>query len=229
MASLDKDLKDAFTKISRGAEVAEVHQGSILEVMKQLGLKEADRSGICWELCRRWVQRVLEVQGSPLRPGDSVYEIIMGKPLDESDIFPKPDQDYMKKLIAEHASTNRSDVAGNFNVAGATKGASIERTRSCFRFTVLRDREAVIEHIYKNPGCFIFVFEQRTGGGHASAFALGDGRLLFFDPNMGEFHVPADSAGTRKGFLDWYKSYWGRYYKAGYTKGDRVLTRYTAS
>src|SRR5262245_35580806 len=210
--SLDQDLLNSFQAILPStphemalagrkkcrAHVERIDQGAILNVQKhQLG----EVPGVCWELCRRWVHARLGLNGE-FKRGETVL-----------DIFPT-DGAELAKLVADHQARRDAGVEGNFEVRGAKIAGSTERARGCCSFTVLRDREAVIEHMYLNPGVYIFGFAGRGQGaaGHAVAFDVAGGHLYLMDPNFGEFTLEAGDAGTRKQFKAWWRNYWGKYY-----------------
>jgi hypothetical protein len=223
---VDAGLKRSFEAIADGAVVHEVNQAGLLQVAKAVGVEEDQRSGICWELCRRWVQAVLGADGRLFQVGHTVYEVYTGNDpdLDARNVS----KDYLLRLIKDHASRNLARVDGNYQVAGVVRGAATRRDATCSRFTVLRSRVDVIEHLYQNPGAYLFTFTGGgdDGGGHAFAFEVTSRHILFFDPNLAEFFVPTSDKTTRERFLHWYRQFWGHYYKTEYTRGERELTQY---
>jgi hypothetical protein len=208
MASLDNDLSVSFKQNGR---INVVSQGNYLDQCQRMGIREADRNGICWELCRRWVKLRLN-----LLPEDSdVYSLF---PINQADIL---------ELIQTHAAHNQAGVDANYQIGGAQRlGTAKRKWGGLFRLKAkgLKSRAAVIDHLYNDPGLYIYGFYKN--GGHAVAFHITDQQIAFFDPNFGEFIMHRADQGAQTFFKAWFSQFWGRYYKKDHTRGDRELTKY---
>lgn len=220
--ALEQGLKNKFMAISKGSNyIEDIDQGAMLNYAKQLGVDRKDVGGVCWELCRRWIAAFL--RGGYVT-GETASYICTG--IDPTSGGYGLDPKYMQELVNQHAKT-RNNVDGNYDIKDMSRQESTERTRSCCQFTVLRTRADVLNHIYKNPGVYVYTFTDTGTSGHAVAFALTGERIVFFDPNFGEFTVDGSTKTERDKFLGWWKEFWGRYYKADFHKGERKLVRYT--
>jgi Yersinia/Haemophilus virulence surface antigen len=104
------------------------------------------------------------------------------------------------------------------------------------KFKGLRTRRAVIDHVLNVPGAYIYVVDAAKGGGHAFGFnTINRQDVLFFDPNLGEWHFQQESDDKIREFWD---DFWGgnqtyfngkQSYKDAYHKGGRELWRYSVA
>jgi hypothetical protein len=193
-------------------------QGVILRLATEGGMAQANRGGVCWEVCRRWVRH--RVRGT-WTAGDTVFQIL--SPI-RAGTSTQLDEGALRELIAAHAARNQAGVDANYAIDDLTRHATQYRTYGgCFNSAQgLKSRDAVLKVLFETPGAYIHAIAVKDGGGHAIAFDTTTAPYAFMDPNSGEGIFP--TADTFKAF---YKDYYGEVYKALYAKGDRELTRYT--
>jgi hypothetical protein len=169
------------------------------EMLKGAGIPEKEIEGVCFELSRRWVYAVL-VAGDDFDPGNFQklhYEMNKGD---------------VEDLIRLH-KTRASVDSANFVVDGAKTDELVTRRRkgkkpALFRHVVLRDREAVLQHMWKNPGVYLYGFKGQ-GGGHAVGFEFKqDHRIRFFDPNLGLYEIPLWSEDALDSMRKFFKYVW---------------------
>lgn len=172
-----------------------------------------DARGVCLEACRRWVKAALE--GS-LVPGETVYDII--------------GSDTIQELLESHKKRNNKSEKGmkefDLTLTKREGGGPFKK------FTGLRTRQDVIDHVLTVPGAYIYVVDASKGG-HAFAFSsLNKDHLLFFDPNMGEWELTGE---TLPSIRSWWHDFWEGTefyfkgfvsYKKEYHKGGRELWQY---
>jgi hypothetical protein len=167
---------------------------------RAIRLRIVDESGgICWELCRRWAVGVLS--STPQTPFDSktfadrMLEIRYAE---------------LVKLVLKHNARSNPQVQANFDIETLSRVKNQDKKRTgIFWFSGLRDREAVIQHMYKNLGVYTFMFGTGGSGGHAVSFEVSKRIIRFFDPNLGLFDTPDAEGETKKKFLEWYSWLWG--------------------
>ena len=190
-----------------------VSQGAIL---KYAG---SDSEGVCLTLCRRWIKAQMTDAW-----------------VSEETVYALTAQNILQDVLAEQA------VAGKMkdhDVEGLQHSISAQRTGGGLRkFAGLRTREDVITHVLATNGAYIYVAKEKNGGGHAFAFdSRHQNRLIFFDPNQGEWEI-ADESQAR--VLNWWKEFWdasgtngggnvirGKIdYKTSFHNGQRELWKY---
>lgn len=196
-----------------GGSWSPADQGTILGLAVKSGMDAAKRSGVCWEVSRRWVQARLL---GTWRANETIYEIL--SPTKGFDL----DNEKLEELIRVHAARNNAGVADNYRVDGLVNHATLYRTYSCFGASGLKSRAAVLKVLFETPGAYIFAFIAAKGGGHAIAFDTTSAPYAIIDPNSGD-----GTFTTEANFKAFFTAYYGEAYKEEYTKGERELTRYT--
>lgn len=189
-------------------------QAAILALAAKTGMESAKRSGVCWEVCRRWVRARLAGTWTH----DTIYEIL--SPSKGFEI----DTESMEELIRTHAGRNTKGVAENYTIDGLTNHKTLYRTYSGFVASGLKSRAAVLKVIFNTPGAYIFAFLANVGGGHAIAFDTTSLPYAIMDPNSGDGTFP-----SKEDFISFFTSYYGELYKTEYTGGERELTRYSVT
>ncbi|WCD77774.1 YopT-type cysteine protease domain-containing protein [Pseudomonas sp. TUM22785] len=172
-----------------------------------------DARGVCLEACRRWVRAVL---AGHLTPGETIYDIIGPETIQE--------------LLESHRQRNKKS---DNNMEGFGLTVTKREGGGPFKkFTGLRTRQDVIDHVLAVPGAYIYVVDGADGG-HAMAFSsLDRDHVLFLDPNVGEWElINEDQVSIRS----WWKDFWAGKgaefeglvsYKKEYHKGGRELWQY---
>jgi len=175
-----------------------------------------DAAGVCLEACRRWVKAALEDR---FQAGDTVYDIMNPGTLGE--------------LLTAHKKRNNKTEKG---MEGFDLSVTARTGGGLAKFKGLRTREAVIDHVLTVPGVYIYVVDKPKGGGHAFGFNTVDrAKVIFFDPNLGEWLFEGESDAAMKTF---WGDFWGgkasyfvgkESYKDAYHKGGRELWRYSVA
>ncbi|MCU9947736.1 YopT-type cysteine protease domain-containing protein [Pseudomonas sp. PDM13] len=178
-------------------ERTKVSQSSALKIT------ENDAQGVCLEACRRWVKAALE---GTLVPSETIYDII--------------GRDTIKELLKTHQTRNNKSEKSmedfGLTVTKREGGGPFKK------FTGLRTRQDVIDHVLTVPGAYIYVVDS-TDGGHAFAFSsIKKDQLLFMDPNLGEWLIVDES---QPSIRSWWHDFWA-VYKSEYHKGGRELWQY---
>jgi len=181
----------------------------------------SDALGVCLQACRQWVNAKLT---NNWELGETVYTFFQ--------------EENIGDLISKHQRRNKfadREVNGLDNHVSARRSGG-----GCFsRFSGLRSRDDVINHVLTVKGVFIYVATERNGGGHAFAFdSQTNNELVFFDPNQGEWKFDDESVNSIK---TWWREFWDASgstptgkdqthgtvnYKGAFTKGDRELWQY---
>jgi hypothetical protein len=212
--------------IAPGTQVHDCSQEDLINICKYEDVDVEGLKGACFELCRRYVFKILT---GTFVPRETMRLVFYGPSDDKSG----SKSGYLRDLVAKHKEV-RNGADGNYDVTGLDRKASLERKKSCFQFTVLRSRKDVINYMYKNDGAYIYAFTNTFSvtdntKGHVVAFSVEPDRLIFFDPNAGEISVPGSSKAIRDKFLAWWDKYWKWAYKDDFHNGERKLVKYSVS
>jgi hypothetical protein len=187
-------------------------QGAVLENARHAGVAEADRAGICWEVCRRWIRARAGLDGGWVE-GETIYDLLTS------------DVKKVEEIAIAHRARVTYDRAENFAVEDLDDGGTLRRTYSFWgRAQGLKSRQALLDAIFNTRGLYILVLGKQ--GGHAVAFDTRgeDGHLVFMDPNTGEVIFASDKENDFRQFFHDYYAFW---FKDIYHRGFRFLTQYT--
>lgn len=161
---------------------------------------DQDARGLCFELTRRWVHRVLQ-EGDDFDPQafrDQFYG--MSRP-------------QLAALINRHAQRSIAWDYENYEVNGATRTGMVRRrgtgrAPSIFRKVVLKNRDAALEQMWAEPGVYMFAFAGK-GIPHMFGFEFKKNhRIRFFDSNDGLYEIPNGTDHTFEKFRQFYKVVW---------------------
>jgi hypothetical protein len=185
--------------------------------------------GLCFELTRRWVHRVLE-------DGDAFDPVAF-----RTQYYGQTRAE-LTALINTHLARSRAWTYENYVVDGAEQQSLVRRRKrgwapSVFRKVVLKNRDAVLEQVWAQPGVYLYSFAGAGSAGHMFGFEyVRDRRIRFFDSNDGLYEIPSASEDAREKFHRFYKVVWeskwmGNSYKKdarGNPNADRlrVLSRF---
>jgi hypothetical protein len=195
--------RDEFKKVCWMGSCVEFSQ---YEMLKGAGIEEEKIDGVCFELSRRWVFAIL-TDGDAFDPA-KFREVHYGMNKVETE-----------ELIRIH-NTRATVDSGNFVVDGAkTENLVTRRTAgkapAMFRHVVLRNREAVLQQMWNNPGVYLYGFKGR-GGGHAVGFEFKkDHRIRFFDPNLGLYEIPLWSEAALESMRKFFNVVWELPWRSG--------------
>jgi hypothetical protein len=171
-------------------------------------------SGVCLELCRRWVrsrmmnatfQQTMQLIGDNCR----IHAVV-------SQQRARP-RDRQTSGLEYKTKKTRLGMSGAFSIGG------------------LVSRRDVIRYVLDHRGVYIYSFNAMQGG-HAFAFDSRDENdFFFFDANQGGWQITGEDRDTIK---DWWWNFWDASgagdiggainYKTFFSHGTRKLTRYTA-
>jgi hypothetical protein len=188
----------------------EMDQGAML-----VAAHEPDMTGVCLELCRRWVRARLFHQTF-----DEVMDLVS-------------DQDRMPQVILDWDAARR-----DHRVNGLNKKTKNTRLGYPGYFAVggLVSRLDVIRHVLNFPAVYIYTVVADGRGGHCFSFDTRDRNLIyFFDPNQGGWTIQGEQ---QQNIEEWWSTFWdasrrqqgneygNRNYKDYFHNGTRRLVRY---
>ena len=223
--SASQQAGEKFRELIPDSSVYEEFNQSTMLVDKAVErglMTQENRQGLCFELCRRWVSQVFyEPNYNMAGFREAMDTISFGA---------------LKDLVEVHKSRCSFQDEGNFTIEGTGIDQNRGRARrlGCFFYTGLRNRGAILEHIYKNPGLYLY-FYGRGAFGHVVGIEYDSAaqRIQYYDPNLGLYRVTAVNKGKRDNFLKWFSWMWssnfdwGTSYKRNSHNGTRKLVCYT--
>lgn len=161
--------------------------------------RNANPEGVCFELARRWCFAVLTDDDafSPRAFRQAHYGMSTAE---------------MANLLRTHKTRARVD-SENFTIDGGHSDRLVTRRKkgkapAMFRKVVLRDREAILQQMWNNPGVYLYGFKGH-GGGHVVGFEFKrNTRIRFFEPNLGLYQANGYSEDTLDGFRKFFSYVW---------------------
>lgn len=211
MPKVTEMARDKFRDLFYYGTCVEFNQSEMQETIDQ----NANAEGVCFELARRWCFAVLtdgdDFDATNFR--DVHYSLSKGE---------------MTELIRVHKTRGRVD-SENFVVDGATRDRLVTRRKkgklpAMFRKVILRDREAILQQMWNNPGVYLYGFKGH-GGGHVVGFEFKqNSRIRFFDPNLGLYEVPGWSETLLEQFRKFFSYVWDFPWQGGSYKHMARLT-----